>query len=89
MTNELKFETSNDDRNVILIRRNVSLKGNSRVRRRDELLAPCMEMHYFSRDEYEKLLQAAEIVYGNAIANSPRQSRYQRLWQSIKGIKLK
>ena len=89
MTSELRFETSNDDRNVILIRRNASSKGNSRVRRREELSAPCMEMHYFSRDEYEKLRQEAEIVYGNAIANSPRQSRYQRLWQSIKGIKLK
>ena len=89
MTSELKFETSEDNRNVLLIKRNVSSKGNSRVRRREELSAPCMEMHYFSREEYEKLRQAAEIVYENAMANSPSQSMRQRLWQSIKGMRIK
>ncbi len=88
MTNELRFETANDNRNVLLIRRNVS-KGNSRIRRREELSVPCMEMHYFSRDEYEKLRQAAEVVYENVLANTPRLSRYQRMWQYIKGLKIK
>lgn len=84
MKNELRFRTDPSNANVVIINRYSQQGTSARMRRRQDVAMPHVEVHCFSEAEYDKLKSALEIIRKSHKHNPDDTSTYRRILNALK-----